>query len=104
MDLTSNADPKDVRTILLEVGSALVFRGEARYDWKHRIRACLSDDGVPRQRRLSLTFRTSFLLQSLNSQRRERWAVSFANACHQSPMDHASLIGRPRRRARGRSS
>ena len=61
MDFIRTADPGDVRTVLLERGSVLVFRGEARYDWKHRIRARLSDDGVRRQRRVSLTFRNVIL-------------------------------------------
>ena len=44
--------------ILLEPGSLLVLSGEARYDWSHAIRARGSDHGVPRGRRLSVTFRT----------------------------------------------
>lgn len=49
-------------SILLEPGSLLVMRGEARYDWKHGIAARLEDpiNGVrrPRGRRISITLRT----------------------------------------------
>ena len=52
---------EDVHAILLEPGSALVIAGEARYDWSHQIRARKSDRGIPRQRRVSLTFRNVIL-------------------------------------------
>jgi alkylated DNA repair dioxygenase AlkB len=51
----------EVRSALLEPGSALVMQGEARYEWMHRIKARVSDRGVPRQRRVSLTFRNVIL-------------------------------------------
>jgi alkylated DNA repair dioxygenase AlkB len=48
--------------LLLEPGSLLVMRGEARYEWKHGIPARKADtyDGLamPRGRRVSLTLRT----------------------------------------------
>jgi alkylated DNA repair dioxygenase AlkB len=47
--------------ILLECGSALVMRGPARHEWMHRINARLRDRGVPRKRRVSLTFRNVVL-------------------------------------------
>jgi alkylated DNA repair dioxygenase AlkB len=43
--------------ILLSPGSALVMTGEARYDWTHAIPFRKTDHGIPRQRRVSLTFR-----------------------------------------------
>lgn len=52
---------KEVRSTLLPVGSALVLQGDARYAWQHRIMARRSDHGVPRGRRLSLTFRNVLL-------------------------------------------
>ncbi len=51
----------EVRSALLEPGSALVLHGEARYQWMHRIKARLKDRVVPRQRRVSLTFRNVIL-------------------------------------------
>jgi alkylated DNA repair dioxygenase AlkB len=51
----------EVKTILLDKGSALVLSDEARYDWMHRIKARKSDQGVPRGRRVSLTFRNVIL-------------------------------------------
>ncbi len=47
--------------VLLEVGSALAFSGEARYRWTHGIRARKTDHGRPRGRRISLTFRNVVL-------------------------------------------
>jgi alkylated DNA repair dioxygenase AlkB len=61
MDFIRRSDAGDVRTVVLEPGSALVFSGEARYEWKHRIRARQSDGGVRRRRRVSLTFRNVIL-------------------------------------------
>jgi alkylated DNA repair dioxygenase AlkB len=51
----------EVRPALLEPGSALVMEGESRYQWMHRIKARMNDRGVPRQRRVSLTFRNVIL-------------------------------------------
>jgi alkylated DNA repair dioxygenase AlkB len=51
----------EVTTSLPEPGSALVMQGEARYRWVHRIKARLSDRGVRRRRRVSLTFRNVIL-------------------------------------------
>jgi alkylated DNA repair dioxygenase AlkB len=48
---------KEKRSIMLSVGSIAVITGEARYDWTHQIKARGSDHGIPRQRRVSLTFR-----------------------------------------------
>lgn len=60
MDLICVAT-KEVKPVMLDVGSALVLRDEARYEWMHRIQARKSDDGVPRRRRVSLTFRNVIL-------------------------------------------
>jgi alkylated DNA repair dioxygenase AlkB len=49
------------RSILLDRGSALVIEGEARYNWLHQIKARRSDRDIPRQRRVSLTFRNVVL-------------------------------------------
>lgn len=51
----------DTRSALLELGSALVMTGPARYEWTHQIKARKSDNGVPRGRRVSLTFRSVVL-------------------------------------------
>jgi alkylated DNA repair dioxygenase AlkB len=47
----------EVQRTILELGSLLVLSGEARYKWTHAIRARLSDNGRPRGRRVSVTFR-----------------------------------------------
>lgn len=60
MDLLSTTCDRKV-TVMLPVGSALVFSGDARNYWKHQIRARKSDNGIPRKRRVSLTFRTVIL-------------------------------------------
>jgi alkylated DNA repair dioxygenase AlkB len=52
---------KEVRSTLLELGSAVVMTGESRYHWQHRIQARKSDHRVPRGRRVSLTFRNVIL-------------------------------------------
>ncbi len=53
MDL-SNGDIK--KAIYLEQRSLLIFQGDARYKWKHGIAPRKSDNGVKRQRRVSLSF------------------------------------------------
>ncbi|MGH7170986.1 MAG: alpha-ketoglutarate-dependent dioxygenase AlkB [Gemmataceae bacterium] len=60
MDLIRVAT-KEVMPVLLDAGSALVLRDEARYEWMHRIQARKSDDGIRRRRRVSLTFRNVIL-------------------------------------------
>jgi alkylated DNA repair dioxygenase AlkB len=60
MDLIE-LESRIVRSALLDLGSALVLSGEARYGWQHRIMARKSDHGVPRNRRVSLTFRNVIL-------------------------------------------
>lgn len=54
-------DTGEVRSAILEPGSALVLRDEGRYRWMHRIKARKSDHGVARGRRVSLTFRNVIL-------------------------------------------
>lgn len=51
----------EVRSVILEAGSALGMRDDARYGWMHRIRGRKSDGGVPRGRRVSLTYRNVIL-------------------------------------------
>lgn len=63
MDFISLAT-KEVRSTLLELGSAVVMTGESRYQWQHRIQARKSDHGIPRGRRVSLTFRNVILTAS----------------------------------------
>jgi alkylated DNA repair dioxygenase AlkB len=43
--------------IILPQRSLLAMQKEARYEWKHSIPARKSDNGIPRLRRISLTFR-----------------------------------------------
>jgi alkylated DNA repair dioxygenase AlkB len=47
---------------LLEPGSVLVLQDEARFQWTHGIKARKRDRGVPRKRRVSLTFRNVILV------------------------------------------
>jgi alkylated DNA repair dioxygenase AlkB len=58
----SRRDGRDPVDVLLEPGSLLVMRDEARYTWRHAIAARKSDvhEGrrIVRDRRVSLTFRT----------------------------------------------
>lgn len=56
-----NLETKEIRSTLLELGSALVMRDEARYAWAHRIQPRKSDRGIRRKRRVSLTFRNVIL-------------------------------------------
>jgi alkylated DNA repair dioxygenase AlkB len=56
MELEEVASGRRV-TLRLEPGSLLVLNGEARLAWRHAIRPRKSDAGVPRRRRVSLTFR-----------------------------------------------
>ena len=46
----------------LPLGSCLVFTWQSRYEWKHGIKRRKKDHGVPRGRRVSLTFRKVSLL------------------------------------------
>ena len=47
--------------IYLRPASLLILKGDARYKWKHGIAARKSDNGLKRQRRISLTFRKIIL-------------------------------------------
>lgn len=49
------------RCINLDPRSLLILKDDARYQWKHGIAARKSDNGVKRQRRISLTFRKVIL-------------------------------------------
>jgi alkylated DNA repair dioxygenase AlkB len=51
----------DTKAVPLELGSAVIMTGPSRYDWTHQIKARKSDNGVPRGRRVSLTFRNVIL-------------------------------------------
>lgn len=62
-----HSQSREVRSILLAVGSALVISGDARYQWLHQIKARRSDRGIPRQRRVSLTFRNVVLCDAKQS-------------------------------------
>lgn len=61
MDLT-HIERRVTHSIYLEPRSLLILAGESRYNWRHAIPGRVSDtlDGVaiPRERRVSLTFRT----------------------------------------------
>src|SRR5215813_11903436 len=56
MDFVS-LESREIRSMLLEPGSALVLRDAVRYQWMHRIMARTGDRGIPRGRRVSLTYR-----------------------------------------------
>lgn len=59
-----NLDTKLREAILLEPCSVLVLQSEARHSWTHAITPKLSDSGIPRSRRVSLTFRRVILDRS----------------------------------------
>ncbi len=63
----SHAVTRERRTMLLEVGSAVVITADARYRWLHQIKARRTDRGVPRRRRVSLTFRNVVLCDEQSS-------------------------------------
>lgn len=56
-----HAQTRDTKSILLDTGSVLVIEGDARYNWLHQIKPRRSDRGIPRRRRVSLTFRNVVL-------------------------------------------
>lgn len=56
-----HAESRSVSTLMLVPGSLLVLSGPARYEWTHQIRPRQTDHGVPRKRRVSLTFRKVLL-------------------------------------------
>lgn len=56
-----NLSTKQVLSLILEPRGLLVLEGEARYGWMHRIPARREDDGIWRDRRVSLTFRNVIL-------------------------------------------
>ena len=62
---------KEVRSVILNVGSALVLVDDARYLWMHRIRPRTSDHGIARGRRVSLTFRNVILKPQQAKRRNE---------------------------------
>lgn len=53
--------PGEQHSLVLEPGSLLILQGEARYNWKHGIKAVKNDRWkdmiLPRGRRVSVTFR-----------------------------------------------
>ena len=57
----------EVRSTLLEIGSALILENDSRYQWMHRIKARKSDHKVARGRRVSLTYRNVILSQCPNT-------------------------------------
>jgi alkylated DNA repair dioxygenase AlkB len=56
-----DSETGEKRVIKLAPGSAVVVSGDARHKWLHQIKARKSDRGIPRKRRVSLTFRNVIL-------------------------------------------
>jgi alkylated DNA repair dioxygenase AlkB len=52
----------------LAPGSLVILTGEVRYRWTHQIRPRNHDRGIPRQRRLSMTFRNVILAPRMTRQ------------------------------------
>ena len=46
--------------IYVEPNSLYLMTGDSRYEWKHEIKPKLTDDGVKRHTRISVTFRTVY--------------------------------------------
>lgn len=61
MDFIHKANPSDIRSARLELGSAVIMTGKSRYEWMHRIKARRSEAWGSRGRRVSLTFRRVIL-------------------------------------------
>ena len=65
MEFINYKDKSDKHQLLLEVRSAVVLSGDARYKWLHGINANKSykreNKRIPRERRISLTFRKVIL-------------------------------------------
>jgi alkylated DNA repair dioxygenase AlkB len=61
MEFLRYQNGKELEKLMLAPGSALVISGEARYKWMHQIRSRKKDNGIPRERRVSLTFRNVIL-------------------------------------------
>lgn len=57
----------EVRSTVLELGSALILENDSRYQWMHRIKARKSDHKVARGRRVSLTYRNVILSELPNT-------------------------------------
>ncbi len=57
-----NLESGAAKQATLELGSALIMSGDARFSWTHGIRPRLSDNGRRRDRRVSLTFRKVILI------------------------------------------
>jgi alkylated DNA repair dioxygenase AlkB len=57
MDLIECRTPSNKKEVLLRRRSVIAFHGDARYRWRHGIVARMTDHGVKRGRRVSLTFR-----------------------------------------------
>ncbi|MGB2925356.1 MAG: alpha-ketoglutarate-dependent dioxygenase AlkB [Limnothrix sp.] len=60
MDFIS-LDTGEICSTSLELGSALLMSDEGRYKWTHQIKARKNDHGIPRGRRVSLTYRNIIL-------------------------------------------
>lgn len=59
MEFDRPSDPRIAKSsMVLDRGSALILTGQARSNWRHGIAKRKKDHNHPRQRRLSLTFRT----------------------------------------------
>lgn len=53
----ANIETKESKSLLLLPRSVLILQGDSRYKWSHAIKPKLSDNGLSRARRISLTFR-----------------------------------------------
>ena len=58
MEFDDAQNVEESKSIKLGLGSCLVLSKDARYRWRHGIKARKTDDGTPRGRRVSVTFRT----------------------------------------------
>jgi alkylated DNA repair dioxygenase AlkB len=54
----TSAESGEEMSIKLSRRSVLILQGDARYTWRHSIKGKNNDDGVPRETRISITFRT----------------------------------------------
>lgn len=80
MEFTNYKDKHDKIQLLLEICSAIVLSGDARYKWLHGINATKSykrnNKRIPRERRISLTFRKVILDTSSRGKKQENKVTS----------------------------
>lgn len=93
-------DPeKKMHELDLPRRSLLVMHGDARYKWKHSIAARKSDKGVPRGRRVSVTFR--FLNKSATEGKKREATAAASDSSGSKSRESAASASSASKRKRG---